>query len=205
MIYKNDIANLALGYLGVTAQENDIDNSRTKAAEILRLNFPLALRRTLEAHDWGFATGFKTLSLISEMPDSGYAYRYSQPSDCLTIRQLAVKGNLVKNFELYEDQKHDFIEVQSGSGFEIHTDIADAEVEYTKLLSEDSVFPTYFGEAVAAKLAMMIAPALVTNNFAKIQVVLERNISRTLSESMAIDLGRKPRKKDPESPFVRAR
>jgi len=65
MLYKNDIANLALGYLGSTQRVSDFDNETSGLANILRLNFQGSLEDALQRHPWSSARGFKVLSLIS--------------------------------------------------------------------------------------------------------------------------------------------
>lgn len=204
LIDKTAIANLAVGYLGSSLSITDLDTDNSSQAKIVRRHFDLALKTMLERHAWRFATSYAALALISTDPMSGYGYVYSIPADALTIRQIAQKDSFIRT-EIYEDEKHDFEEILTGTGITIHTNIEEAYVEYTRSLDPNSGFPQYFGRGLAALLSQEIAPSLITNNFAKVKRALNEDSERRINEAIATDLGRQPRRKDPVSPFISAR
>lgn len=204
MLTKTDVANLALGYLGVSLRVTDFDTDNSNQIKIIRRHFNVSLQGFLESHPWHFATSYSALALKSENPDSGYGYEYSAPADALTIRQIANKDSFIRD-EIYEENKIRFEEILTGTGLSIHTDVSNAYAEYTRNLSPDSGFPPYFAKGLGAYLSKEIAPSLITNNFGKLERTLNSRADARISEAIAIDMGRQPRKLDPVSPFAAAR
>lgn len=204
MLSKTQIANLALGFLGSTQSIVDLDTETTAHAKVVRRHYSITLKEFLEKHPWQFASGYGQLTLIESRPSSGYGYAYGTPSDALVIRQVAPKDMYARDY-IYEDNTVDFREFLIGGGIQIHTDLKDAWCEYTKNISEDDLVPTYFGKGFAAHLAMEIAPSLITGKYAQLKQMLMKENDDRVGEAMAIDLTRSPRRKDPPSPFERAR
>lgn len=205
MLYKQDIANLALGHLGVSQKVMDLTNENTVQAKTIRTMFRASLDRMLEKHEWGFASGFAGLALQEENPILGYSYAYALPGDCLVLRIIAMDGSFPKTKQ-YEKEKLKFREVYNGSGARIiYTDIPRAHGEYTVRLPEDMAFPTHFGFGLSHLLALDIAPSLVTNNFVKIKDALISTSKIEVSSAIADDLGREPQLEDSPCSFISAR
>ena len=81
MLYKNDIANLALGRLGVSLYVSDLETENTQQAKIIRRHFRMALDTLLEMHDWNFATQYSPLILFQNDPTPNYRFAYLAPAD----------------------------------------------------------------------------------------------------------------------------
>lgn len=204
MLYKTDIANLALGKLGVSLSIVDLETENTQQAKVVRRHFRMALDAILELHNWSFATQYQALALHSEDPGDGYGYAYVMPSDALVIRQIASDG-IFPRVNQYESEKEKWQEVYSSMGQLIYTDVQDAYAKYTTRLPDSIAFPNYFGRAFAAQLALDIAPSLITNNFGKVRDTLYISAKNDISLGIAEDLGRQPLQEDSLSPFIRAR
>lgn len=205
MLYKSDIANLALGHLGVSQTVGDLSTENTLQAKIIRRNFRLALDTMLEAHEWGFATQFAELALVEESPIPGYSFCYAMPSDALVMRVLAIDGEFPLQRQ-YESQKHEFREVYNGAGERLlYTNVERAHGEYTTRLSEEIAFPSHFGRGLSHQLALDIAPSLITNNFPKVKAALMDAARYEISRAMASDLGRQTLLQDSPSPFFATR
>lgn len=205
MLTKTEVANLALGYLGVSLTISDIDTDNSNQAKIVRRNLGTSLKESLEKHPWTFATKYQALTLFENAPSSGYAYSYSVPADCLIVREIAAEKAFINDYELYEQYKIRWQEVYSSSGVKIHTDLGNAFAKYTVNINSDFGFPTHFGRYWAAQLAEDIASSLITNNYAKVKSMLMSELSQRKSSAIADDMGRQPRPLDPPSPFVSIR
>ena len=205
MLSKTDVANLALGYLGSSQVITDLDTDNFNYTKIFRRFLQTSLNTFLESHPWKIASKNAALALISEDPNSGYAFEYSVPADCLVVRQVAAQDSFIREYEQYENDKRHFEERLSGSGMTIHTDQDQAWIEYTKQLSLDGYFPEYFGRGLAAQLAMDTANQIIGNNFAKVKQTLMPQLMEIQENAIAVDVSRSPRKKDPDSPFISAR
>lgn len=205
LYYKQDIAILALGHLGVSHNITDFDTDNSNQAKIVRRHFRMSLDTVLEMHEWGFATQFGALPLVEEGPVAAYRFAYSLPTDCLVLRMIAMEGNF-PTVKLYETEKQKFREVFNGVGERIiYTNIPLAHGEFTTQLSEDFAFPTHFARGVSHQLALDIAPSLITNNFPKVKQALMTTASNEVSKAIAADLGRQTLQEDSPSPFFAAR
>ena len=205
MLYKTDIANMALGRLGVSSTITDLETEYSTEANIIKRHFRTSLNDILEQHYWNFARRSAQLILQFSNPEPGYAYSYHMPADSLIPRQIAQDEKYIKNFELYPDQKIPFQEIIIGTTRLIYTNLANAWMEYTALVEENSVFPSHFGKGFAAQLSIDIAPSLITNNYPKIKNALNSEAENAISKSIADDLVRQPQFTNAASSLVRCR
>jgi len=205
MLSRLDIANLALGKLGVSLTITDYANDISNQAKVIRRHFKMALELLLEKHPWNFATKYGALTLVSEDAKQPYRYLYSVPADCLIIREIADEERFT-DVERYEDYKIRWEQVYEAAGaIRIRTNLVDAWAKYTVAVDETYSFPSHFGRALAAQLALEIAPSLITNNFPKIKATLASEVMSEVNEGIADDMGRQPRRLESYSPFVLAR
>lgn len=203
-LLKTQIANLALGRLGETKRVIDVDADATLAAKILRDHFDTSLETLLEAHPWGFSTGFAALALVSVDPQAEWGYSYRMPTDALVLRQIEVEGNF-SDIEKFGDEINKFKEVYDAGGTLLYSNVGDAWAEYTKNLPSSSSFPNFFGRALSAQLALDIAPQIVTNVFSKVKRQIEVDAENAILKAISYDLGRKPPPEQSDSIFIRAR
>jgi hypothetical protein len=204
MLYKTDIANLALGRLGVSLSVVDLETENSQQAKIIRRHFRMSLDSLLEMHDWNFATKYLPLILQEEDPTLVFKFAYVVPSDALVIREIAREG-FFSNRNQYQDEKEKWQQVYSSSGQLIYSNTPDAHAKYTVRIPDNIAMPNHFGRALAAQLSMDIAPSLITNNFGKIRDTLNADARIDISMGIADDLGRQPQMEDSLSPFIRAR
>lgn len=206
MLYKNDIANLALGRLGVSLSVTDVDTENSIQAKVIRRQFRSSLDTLLESHPWNFATQYAALSLISENvnPNVQYRYAYSYPAQCMVIRGLGIDGFFSHKNE-YEQNVIPWQEVYTGGTPTLITWLENAYAEYTVRINEDIAMPTHFGRALAAQLSMDIAPSLITNNYGKVRDTLNSAARNDISLGISSDLGRQPLQGDAPSPFIACR
>lgn len=205
MLTKNDVANLALGRLGVSLSVADIDTENSVQAKVIRRHLRMSLDTILERHPWTFANHTQALTLHEEDPSEAFKFAYDLPSDCLVLRRIAQEGIFHQTKE-YEDMKDPWKQVYTGTSTQrIWCNVYLAHGEYTVRISEDSAVPVHFGRAWAAQLSMDIAPSLITNNFAKVKQLLNSEARNEIFDQIANDLGRQTQAVDPASPFQRVR
>jgi len=87
-----DIANRALLHLGISKQLTDVSTDTSTTATVMYALQETALRKSLIAADWDFATWIADLTLNEEDPDDGveWAFSYDMPEDpeCIKPRRI---------------------------------------------------------------------------------------------------------------------
>lgn len=206
LIGKTKVGNLTLGYLGVTNTITNFDTDTTTQAKVIRRHYEEALDDFLAMHMWECYTAREKLTVLESGHDidSEYYYIYGMPSDAAVIRQLAPHGNFRRGYE-YQDNTIDFKEYLDGGTFKLHTDLHNAHALYTRKPDIDDLMPTYFAKGFASYLAKEVAPSLITGKYAQVKQTFDKENDDRIGNAMAIDISRSPRRKDPPSPFERAR
>lgn len=149
-----DICNMALARIGHSDRIADLEE-KSKAARTCKLFYEQCRDYVLRDFDWPFAMAHIALADLGS-PPLNWAYRYQYPNDCLKARYINVPG--IRRFA--EEQLIPF-EVAAGSnGRVILTDIAAAELVYTKAVTDPTIFDPMFVSALAWKLAAEVAMPL---------------------------------------------
>jgi len=143
------VCNIALQKLGQPAIVSLDDNS-VAARECNRCY--AHVRNTLTtSHRWGFAMRQATLAAEAAAPDFTYGYAFPWPTDCL--RPLPPTRNDLE---------------WRMSGRKILTsDGATLELEYIAKVTDTSLFPDTFTEALAVKLALQMCEKMTQSNTKK--------------------------------------
>lgn len=154
MASKVEIANKALAHLGIapiTSLEEDSEPARQ-----INAIFNTERDIVLKGCDWNFARKTEALALLADS-SLEWDYVYQRPAKCLQVRRIFSEVTASPTEE--GDAKHE--EAVSSSGSQaILTDIEDAYMKYTYQVTDVSVMPADFAEALAFKLAASSAMAL---------------------------------------------
>lgn len=169
-----DICNVALSYLGDTATVSSIDPPEGSAqAQHCARFYPIALNLMLDMHNWNFITTRAYLAVVSTCYFERWEYVYAMPSavaniisvlpKCMYPTDWFIEGfwedRLPLKFEL--DAFRDFqLEVVNGQTA-ILSNAEDAIVRYTTTTVQPGAFPALFTDALAWKLASMLAGPLL--------------------------------------------
>lgn len=149
------IWNLALGALANGSEvQSESDNSAN--ANACRRFYPQALGRVLEDFPWPFAKTIATLGLVETDPTPEWGFSYRYPSDCVTARRIVSATDSLRN-----PGPAQIIPYQIGrdtTGPLIYCDLEDASLEYTSNGVDVTQFSASFTDAVAYRLASIIAP-----------------------------------------------
>lgn len=151
-----DVCNLALGLLGDEATVSSIDPPEGSAqAEHCARFFSIARTVLLESHDWSFATKRRVLAETGTPPDS-WGFSYALPTDC--IRAIAVL-----NPESTDDTAgQDFeIETDSTGTKLIYTNVEEATLRYTRLVTDMTKYTPLAVNALARLLAFYLAGPVI--------------------------------------------
>jgi len=206
MMLKTDIANKALGHLGITSRLTDLETDISNEGRVLRSFMRDAIDYVLEQHYWTFATRTAVLAKHSDDPENNFRFAYYMPVNSLVIREVACDGNFLNpRYEHYHDQIPQFEERNLGNSNVIFTSVENAHAKYTERLSDNLSFKSYFGRGVAGRLALEAGPALIAHNWPKVMNVITTRANNEISAAIAEDIARSPQKRYPEPPTVRVR
>lgn len=198
---KTQIANMTLVRIGISKLITNVDSDSTTEARLIRTVFDDERDDVLRDFPWPFARKLVDLGLVggtqSVAVSNKWQYSYRYPADCLYARQLiTVMGRnnpTPPPFEVGSDDQ----------GQLIFTDEADAELEYTRRVTEPDQFDAIFRSALSWKIGMSIASPLsrvkevIQLAFSGFRFDLARAQSRALNESQQDDAA--------ESEFIRSR
>lgn len=146
------IYNLALAKVGHTkfvAATTD----RSVEAELCNVFYEQCRNQLLREYPWRFAKRRAALSILAGTPPTAWQFQYSKPSDCLRARYLAnplgrnVRADLAVPFEV----------ASVGDQEVIFTDLEDAELVYTQLITDPTRFDALFVIALATLMASELA------------------------------------------------
>lgn len=145
------ISNLALGMLGNASRIQSMTDMSPQA-KAANLWYSSAIDFTLSQRDWSFARRQAPLALHADDPPQQWAYFYQTPADLLVARYLAAPP-------YYTGHKIPFELLASADGETVGlaTNLEDAELIYTRRVSQPAVFTPWFVKLAARSLAADMA------------------------------------------------
>lgn len=136
-----DIVNGALTKIGVSPI-NSLDDEG-QVTLIVNSRFYDVLDALIVDYPWNFAVSRQELARSTSSPESGYAYKYALPSDCLHVVE--------------EVNEYPFVVEEDGF---LLSDGPTIEIVYLKRIEDMSKLPPYFREVFSYRLAEEICYAL---------------------------------------------
>jgi len=155
MSSTTEISNLAISHLGIGKEIANLDTEQTEEASACRRYFESAKKATLSDLDWTFATKFAVLNLIESEPNEEWNFSYRYPSDCINMRRI-----LSGQRQDTQKTRVPYRISADSAGRIIYTDKENAEIEYTKNVTDPGLFSAEFALALSFRLASYIAPRL---------------------------------------------
>lgn len=184
MASDTQIANLALLHLDVSKRIANLTTEQSIEAEAIRTAFNDDRDYCLRDFPWPFATSYAVLSLVSSPTgqynyDWTYAYRY--PSGCLFVRRIVTALGLEETHPPKFDQGRD------SQGRLIFTHQAEAQVEYTALVTDPQEFDSLFVSMLSWKLAASAGPTLTKDPKFSEGAMRMYEIERSKAQSRALN------------------
>jgi hypothetical protein len=169
-----DICNLALGLIGDTARVTNISPPDTSTqAHLCSRFYPIALRATLEMHNWAFATRRSACSSVTPPEhDDGHEHTSTnfETCDCSEWKYYyQLPRHFLKAIAVYEENsesdysesKEFSVQLDSTGVLRLYTNVENAVMLYTEYVVETHRFPPLFQAAVAWHLASLLAGPII--------------------------------------------
>lgn len=169
-----DICNMALGLIGDTAKITNINPpDPSMQAQLCSKFYPMALRGTLEMHNWAFATKRAELTLVdidhieehaththewgTHCDCSEWEYFYELPRHFLKAIAVLPESSV----DDYTNTQDFSVQLDSLGVPRLYTDCPSAVLLYTEYVVETHLFPPLFQMAVAWHLASLLAGPII--------------------------------------------
>lgn len=169
MITDVDICNMALSFIGDAATVRSINPPDTSAqARLCKTFYPIAVRSTLEMHNWAFATKRTECDPVTPPAEGehGHVHGGSETCDCSEWKYYyALPRHFLKAIAVlppdsvddYKQSSEFTVQVDSTGVLRLYTNIEDAVLLYTEYVVDPYYFPPLFQVVVAWHLAGMLA------------------------------------------------
>lgn len=162
-----DIANLALSHLGEDANVSSFDPPEGGPhAELCARWYPIARDAMLEMHAWNFALA-RVSPPARDSEASSWLYAYPLPAECISVVSVLPPDAMndyaslvIDGYSSYQPQGFAVERLTDGTVV-VYTNAADAQLRYTKRVTDTSRFPPLFVIALARLLASYLAGPII--------------------------------------------
>lgn len=191
------ICNMAIGRVGASVFIDALSEA-SQEANVCSIFYESCRDRVLADGLWDFATSRAVLADLGT-PPTNWQYRYALPSDFLASQYLVIEGTrtpLAKSRIPFKLAEENDVRV-------LYTDQADAELVYTRRITNPNLFSPQFESALAWLLASEIAmplsaaPNLGGNAF--------KMYLAAISQAQAASLNEGREDIEPDSEFISGR
>lgn len=201
MASQVDIFNLALSNIAAKSRVNSLTEDSNER-KVCSVHYENAREIVLEDHDWNFASFYETLALLKESSDTvppplPWLYQYDYPSTCIKAREITRQLDSEAPVPFKVDLN------DSVTGKVIHTDKQEAILRYTKRITNPTLFTPRAVEALAWKLATLIAITLTGN--LKLKQNAEEAYTRAIIDAKASNFNENVNRKASDPSLISAR
>lgn len=200
MASATEICNYALSHLGSAKEIANLETEKSAEASACRRFYNLALEATLRDFAWPFATKIAALGLIEEDPNDEWGYSHRYPTDCLDVRRI-LSG-------LAQDTRQSRVPYKIGrddGGLVVWSNYDDIQIEYTARSDDPSIYPADFIMAFSLRLALTIAPRILSGDPFQLRAKLEKSYNYEMQMARASAINEEQQAEEPESEFIRTR
>lgn len=211
MVSSNtEIANLALGHLGISTSIGNMDTEKSAEAKQCRLYYDTILEDLINEIPWSHCKKFATLQLVAGSPSSPvsaeWTYTYRYPQDCLQFMRI-VSARLNNDTR---QSRVPYTIAADGAGQLIYTnwptDVSiSPQCQYSFKNTNVAQYPPNFVLAFSYALAMRIAPSLTRGDPTGLRATCKAEYAKTLLNAGNANINEEQRPEEPQSEFIRAR
>ncbi len=197
---KIQIINLACFHLGNTRPIVNLDDENSVASIAANLNYENALETILRSSRWHFARKVESLELHSEDNQGQWRYVYRYPADCVDLIRISNGTSFDTDETMIEfkiEHRHNTTVILSNH--------PEARAEYTFNITNTSLYPADFTQALSFLLAYMMAPAITNGDPLGLGEKMYQRYNLALKRAHANSMNESSRMFNPTTPSIRAR
>ena len=188
LMSKTEVFNEATRILGHTTTISDAETNQEKPAQAMRRVFQSEMINLLRSFEWAYYRSRQPLALFKKDPTKDWKYGYVYPNGVATI--LSVNFcDAIPDLSFSKPNKMPRYSIERYDQYTqiIYTNVPEAWAAVTIIPGADEFYDVNFGKALAAKLALAIAPQLITNNYFNIKDKLKEECNEIISMAQAND------------------
>lgn len=211
MVSSNtEIANLALGHLGISRPIGNMDTEKSTEAQACRTYYDVILEDLINEIPWSHCKKFAALQLVtgslSAPATTEWIYAYRYPPDCLQFIRIV-------SARLNNDTRQSRVPYTIAAddvGLLIYTNwptstLITPQCQYTFKNDNVEQFPPNFVLAFSYVLAMRIAKMVTAGDPANLGAQCKTEFEATMRNAANANVNEEQRPEEPQSEFVRAR
>lgn len=191
------IGNMAISHVAARSNLQSFSENKT-AAYHADLWYPTALGLTLEAFNWNFARHQVSLALSGDDPPSDWLFRYSYPANCVALRKIPNPAGRDLPSIPYEVRLN-----LAGTANTICTNAEEAEVIYTRSITDPGLFTYHFVVTLSYLLGHYIAMPLTRKD--KIAADLYGLWQNAIQNAQAMNANEQTESQPEDADWIKAR
>lgn len=197
IISEVEIGQMALSHIGDNTNVENFDQKGAAPSQ-LKIWYNPARIAALEAYDWTFARKRIQMATHGQPADGQeYCFRYDYPNDMLTPRYIVNPAGKGKPPVPYA------IEDAGDGTRSVVTNLDQAKMVYTSNVTDPSMWPMHFIQALSYQLAFLIAWPLTKK--VNVQDRMDKAWDRALIRSKARDINQEMREPEPDADWTQDR
>lgn len=211
MVSSNtEIANLALGHLGISRPIGNMDMEKSVEARACRTFYDVILEDLINEVPWSHCKKFANLELvtgtIAAPATSEWTYAYRYPQDCLQfIRIVSYRGNNDTRqsripYTIAADDVGQLIYTNWPT-----TSLITPQCQYSFKNTNVAMFSPNFVLAFSYALAMRIAPMVTAGDPNGLATKCKVEFGNVMANAADANVNEEQRPEEPQSEFIRAR
>lgn len=190
-----EVFNETTRILGHTTVISDALTSQDRSSIAIRRVLNVQMMKLINDYEWSYFRVRKPLELFQEKPTKDWDYAYTMPNGAINLLAV-VGGNYIEDYSFSKPNLNYTFKIERYDQYTqvIYTNVKEAWGIVTVKPEENEGFPITFGMALAARLAMAIAPQLITNNYFQVKDKLKEACDQQETEAVANDINRVPQR-----------
>lgn len=195
LMTKTDVFNEVRRILGHTRAISDADSAQEPIALAIRRVWETQLMLELRSYEWKYYLSRTPLQLFKEHPTKDWKFAYSYPNKAAAILAVTQEDFIADySFSRPNLMNRFSIERWDPTKQVIYSHVRKAWAVIIEIPEANEGFDVNMGMSLAARIALAIAPEMITNNYFAIKDKLKEDCDQQISNAQANDAQQTPQR-----------